>query len=308
MSWFSLFRSHNKTLDPAPNPAPNPELEHPWRPVTWSEDNKDQMLRKVKDFQPGTAEVSELKILLYGPIGTGKSSLINSINTVLQGHNTVTALANSVHGQSHSFTLKFKTHRLKNAGPGSFYPFVFIDIMGLEDGSNGIQTNDINKILQGHVKDSYIFNPLKMIDKEDPNYIKHPDLKDRVHCLVSVLPADKISMMSDKVMQKMRDVRQKANDLGIPQVVVMPRVDISCPLVSRNPRKIYTSKKVKEKMKECSHKLGVPMNCIYPVQNYYEQITNDMDMDILILMAMTDIVRFANDYIEDQVYNKSKPK
>ncbi|XP_053085934.1 interferon-induced protein 44-like [Pangasianodon hypophthalmus] len=288
-----------------PTPKPDPEFDRQWRPVAWSEGNKHLMLRKLKDFQPGTAEVHELKILLHGPIGAGKSSLINSINTVLQGYNAAGALADSSAGQSQSFTLKFKIHRLKKGGPGSFYPFVFTDIMGLEeDKSKGVQTKDINKILKGHVKDGYTFNPVKPIDKGDPKYISNPSLKDKVHCLVSVLPADRISLISDDVIQKMRAVREKARDLEIPQVVVMSMVDKACPLVNENLRKIYTSKKIKEKMEECSHKLGVPMNCIFPVLNYHEQVTNDTAMDILILMAMTDIIRFANHYVEDQVYRE----
>lgn len=58
-------------------------------------------------------------------------------------------------------------------------------------------------------------------------------------------------------------------------------------------------------MTECSQRLGVPMNCIYPVQNYHEQVTNDLQMDILILTAMSDIITHANNYVEDQVYNDS---
>ncbi|XP_034156291.2 interferon-induced protein 44-like [Pangasianodon hypophthalmus] len=301
-----LFRAFLKSNQhEQPTPKPDPEFDRQWRPVAWSEDNKHLMLRKLKDFQPGTAEVHELKILLHGPIGAGKSSLINSINTVLQGYNAAGALADSSAGQSQSFTLKFKIHRLKKGGPGSFYPFVFTDIMGLEeDKSKGVQTKDINKILKGHVKDGYTFNPVKPIDKGDPKYISNPSLKDKVHCLVSVLPADRISLISDDVIQKMRAVREKARDLEIPQVVVMSMVDKACPLVNENLRKIYTSKKIKEKMEECSHKLGVPMNCIFPVLNYHEQVTNDTAMDILILMAMTDIIRFANHYVEDQVYRE----
>ncbi|MCJ8747658.1 hypothetical protein PDJAM_G00156040 [Pangasius djambal] len=101
----------------------------------------------------------------------------------------------------------------------------------------------------------------------------------------------------------MKTVREKASGLGIPQVIIMSVIDRVCPLVKENVRKIYTSRKIKEKMEECSHRLGIPMNCIFPVQNYHEKVTNNMDMDLLILMAMTDIVRFANDYVADQVYN-----
>lgn len=43
------------------------------------------------------------------------------------------------------------------------------------------------------------------------------------------------------------------------------------------------------------------MNCIFPVMNYHEQVINDLNMDILLLMAMNNIMRFANDYVEDQI-------
>ena len=65
------------------------------------------MLRKLKEFQLSTPDVSQLRILLHGPIGAGKSSFINSMNTVLQGRNTTAALADSAAGsESHSFTAK----------------------------------------------------------------------------------------------------------------------------------------------------------------------------------------------------------
>ncbi|XP_053471546.1 interferon-induced protein 44 [Ictalurus furcatus] len=305
MSWVRKAVKGLTSPSQSPAPGPNPEFDKPWREVTWSGEEKSQILRKLKDFQPSTAQVRELKILLHGPVGAGKSSFINSVNTVLQGYNTTGALAASSAGKS--FTVEFKYHRLKKDKPGSFYPFVFTDIMGLEpEDSNGVQTEDIVKILQGHVKGGYTFNPLKVIDKDDRNYISNPGLKDKVHCLVSVLPADKISLISDDVIKKMRAVREKARELGIPQVVVMSQVDSVCRLVQEDLSKIYTSRKIKEKMKECSDRLGVPMNCIFPVQNYHEQVTNDLHMDILILMAMSDIIRFANDYVEDQVYNANE--
>ncbi|XP_060754562.1 interferon-induced protein 44-like [Neoarius graeffei] len=302
MSWLkNLFGLGQKT----PSPDPDPVFDSPWRPVAWSENKKNEMLRSLKDFQPGTAEVSEIKILLHGPIGAGKSSFINAVNTVLQGYNATGALADSSGGQSHSFTQEFKIHRLKKDRPGTFYPFTFSDIMGLEpDKLKGVQTEDIIKIFKGHVKSGYTFNPVRSIDEDHLKYNHNPTLEDKVHCLVSVLPADTISRISEEVIQKMRAVREKARDLGIPQVVIMSLVDKACPLVNKNLEKIYTSKKIKQKMEECSVKLGVPMNCIFPVRNYHEQVTNDLHMDILILMAITNMIRFANDYVEDQVYNE----
>lgn len=74
-----------------------------------SQDDKSIMLRKLHDFKPGSAEVSKMNILLHGPIGAGKSSFVNSVKTVLQGHTTTSALADSADGESHSFTLKVIT-------------------------------------------------------------------------------------------------------------------------------------------------------------------------------------------------------
>ncbi|KAF5888825.1 interferon-induced protein 44-like, partial [Clarias magur] len=229
-------------------PTPEPDFDAPWRPVTWSEDTKGQMLNTVKNFQLRAADVTELKILLHGPIGAGKSTFVNSINSVLQGRNTSIALADSTAGPSQSFTLKLKHYRLKKNEPGSFYPFVLSDIMGLEpEDSRGVHTEDMIKILQGHINDGYAFNPLSPIAETDPKYMSNPGLKDRVHCLVSVLPADKISLIPDEAIKKMRDVRKKASELGIPQVVIMPMVDKACPLAKQDLSKIYNSKKIKEK-------------------------------------------------------------
>lgn len=58
------------------------------------------------------------------------------------------------------------------------------------------------------------FNPAKAITEEDPNYIGNPELKDRIHCLVAVLPANTCSIMDEKVFEQMKVVREKARDLG----------------------------------------------------------------------------------------------
>ncbi len=58
------------------------------------------------------------------------------------------------------------------------------------------------------------FNPAKSITEEDPKYRGDPELKDRIHCLVAVLPADTCSMMDEKVFERMRAVRETARDLG----------------------------------------------------------------------------------------------
>ena len=48
----------------------------------------------------------------------------------------------------------------------------------------------------------------------DPSYNPSPTLDDKVHVLVSVIPADSVTSLSDKVWNKMRKVRLAARDMG----------------------------------------------------------------------------------------------
>lgn len=58
------------------------------------------------------------------------------------------------------------------------------------------------------------FNPVVALNEKNQNYIKDPSPNDKVHCLVSVVPADSISLMSKEVIDKMTSVRKIALDLG----------------------------------------------------------------------------------------------
>ncbi|KAL1254768.1 hypothetical protein QQF64_016997 [Cirrhinus molitorella] len=174
--------------------------------------------------------------------------------------------------------------------------------MGLEPGeSQGAHPKDIARSLEGLLKEGHQFNPAA--SAKNNNCRCNPSSEDLTYCLVYVTAADKVSMMDDDVFKKIRYIRQKASDLEIPQVIIMTKVDEACPLVKKDLRKIYTSKKIKEKMQECSVSVGVPMCHIFPVKNYHEEIDTNDDMDVLILRALTQIVQIADDLL-----NRRKPE
>ncbi|KAJ7999708.1 hypothetical protein DPEC_G00197210 [Dallia pectoralis] len=178
--------------------------------------------------------------------------------------------------------------------------------MGLEkNNGEGIHPDDIINALKGHLPEGYVFIPDAPLGEESEKYNKEPNIEDMVHCLVNVIPADKISLTSNEVISKMTMIRKQASELGIPQIVVMTMPDKACKLVGKNVTKIYTSIAIKNNMQKCSNRLGVPMDCILPVKNYHEEVGLDNDMDILILNAVSQIVNFANDYIGMQQQNKT---
>lgn len=53
-------------------------------------------------------------------------------------------------------------------------------------------------------------------------------------------------------------------------------------------------------MTHCSNKLGVPMNCIFPVKNFHGETDMDDQTDFFILSALKNIVNFADDYVNSQ--------
>lgn len=54
------------------------------------------------------------------------------------------------------FYLQYRTYKVKK-GPGSFYPFVFNDVMGLSEETEVLE-EDIKLVLRGHVKEGYTVN------------------------------------------------------------------------------------------------------------------------------------------------------
>ncbi|XP_063048566.1 interferon-induced protein 44-like [Engraulis encrasicolus] len=265
--------------------------------------NKKKIIEELKHFDIAHPEVQQLRILVHGPVGAGKSSFISSIASVFRGRMVQAALVDA--GSGTSFTTKFKSVKFKDK-ERNVLPFVISDIMGLEDAEvAGAPTDDLVMALEGHLKDGYLFNPAGSVQKEDQFYNSCPTLNDTVHCLVSVLPGDKIGMMNDDqvhtVIQKLREIRLKASALTIPQVIVMTMADKACPEVNKDLRMIYRSKKIKEKMLECQNKLGVTTNYIYPVKNYHEETELRDDVDILLLSALKGILNFANDHVEEKL-------
>ncbi|XP_076140380.1 interferon-induced protein 44-like isoform X2 [Alosa pseudoharengus] len=273
------------------------QFDRDWRTIEWGK--SVSVKRSLQEYKLSGQGPKHLRFLLHGPVGAGKSSIINSINSIFQDQVKMGALAAT--SSEFSFTKVYKTWQIKDMQTG-LLPFVFSDIMGLEMGDyQGIHTDDIISILKGLIKENYKFNLFPLSKEDTKGYNNSPTLDDKVHCLVNVLSAKSINLMEENnnVFKKMREVREHASDIGIPQVVFMTHVDLACPLVKDNLKNIYSSKIIKKRMQECSNKLGVPMNCIFPVKNYHEEIHLNDNVNCLILNALKQAIGFADDYVSN---------
>ncbi|KAL3966238.1 growth arrest and DNA-damage-inducible protein [Sarotherodon galilaeus] len=268
------------------------------QPFKESPRERERELQLVRDYKPHK-DVQHLRIMLYGPPGAGKSSFINSVDSTLRGKIATRALADATPGVC--FNTAYRTYKIGKGEPGTFYPFVFNDTMGLERGAErGIHVEDIKLAMSGHVKGGYRFNPKCPLFETDPGYNSSPTLDDKVHILVLVIPADTLSIISTESRRKMNNVRLAARDNGIPQIAIMTKIDEACPEVKKGIKNAYRSKHLNKLMETVNVILGIPLNCIFLVKNYHKEIETDNNMDSLILCALKKIIDYGEDYLNDQ--------
>ncbi|XP_067458828.1 interferon-induced protein 44-like isoform X1 [Thunnus thynnus] len=282
-------------------PPPSPTLSEPWRQISWGDNERETDLQYVQNYTLAKGKVKHLRVLLYGPVGSGKSSFINSVSNVLRHRMSIPAAVSSTTSDK-SFTTKYETHEIRRGTSDSFYPIVFNDIMGLEEGTgHGVQAEDIKLAMMGRVKEGYKFNAGSALSEHDPGYNQSPSPDDQVHVLVCVLSAN-TAEIKEPVLQKMRGVREAAGDLGIPQMMMITKIDEACDEIEKDLRNVYKSMHLRKKMKDFSSAVGIPMNCIFPVKNYNEEININDDVDTLILSALRRMIDFGDDFI-DKMYS-----
>lgn len=284
MDWF--------LSKPPPPPPPSPPLlRTSWRAINWM--TKEELHTDVINYKPEGA--SHVRILLYGPVRAGKSSFINSAGRAITERNVNVAAGDATH-KDKSYTIKFKTHQFKLRGSAEPLPIVFNDLMGLEARDNrGVQPSDIRLAMKGHVREGYTFNAEHALTEENQYFKQNPTVDDKVHVLVCVLDGNMVEIHSS-VLQKMKEIREMARDLDIPQVAVVTHIDDVCGETQKDLRNVYRSRALKRKMDLFSTAVGIPLHYVYAVWNNYEGADRDCAA-VLTLTALKDMLHFGQDCI-----------
>ncbi|KAF3819699.1 hypothetical protein GH733_015208, partial [Mirounga leonina] len=144
--------------------------------ITRATKHRNPLLAELRAYKPCVDFISEVRILLLGPSGSGKSSFINSVKSVFRGRVTHQATVTS---DVTSITGQYRIYPIKDGKDGKYLPFRLCDSMGL------------------HEKEG--LSPNKPITPNHPTFISSPSLKDRIHCVAYVLDINFINDLSSKM-------------------------------------------------------------------------------------------------------------
>ncbi|CAN9505282.1 unnamed protein product [Ophioblennius macclurei] len=98
----------------------------------------------------------------------------------------------------------------------------------------------------------------------------------------------------------MRNIRLAATEEGIPQLIILTKVDECSPNVKEDVTHVHRSKALKEQVNKASQLIGIPPNAVFLVQNYHTEMEPNDDINALILFALKRMIDLGEDYLNSQ--------
>ncbi|KAK3580744.1 hypothetical protein CHS0354_023024 [Potamilus streckersoni] len=276
---------------------PDP-IERPWRMAPpLKKEHLQQLMEKIENYcPPSVLPVSYAKILMIGPVGAGKSSFFNTINSVFKGRITYQASSGSA---EHSLTTVYMQYPVRSVKTGLELKFRLCDMCGLEE-SFGPDVVDLHFLISGNIPERYQFNPSSPVSADIPGFIYQPELKDKIHCVVFVLDGNTVDDFPQSILSKLNHVQRRMNLINLPRVVLLTKIDKLSTTVQPDVSKVFESGKVKEAVDKASEIMGVPRSNVIPIKNYENEVRLDDSTSCLALLALDQIIGFADDFLTNQ--------
>ncbi|KAM4628896.1 interferon-induced protein 44 isoform 2-T2 [Polymixia lowei] len=277
-------------------------MESPWREMDWTAEHRKTLMEKITSYKPSCQEVPQARVLLLGPVGSGKSSFISSVQSVFDGRVINRAMVGS---SSTGFTKKsFPIRGQKGEEPSAL---VLCDVMGLGEGqTTGLTLHDTLAVVKGHAPEGHKFSPEQPVRSETAGYMKKPSLRDKMHCVVFVVDASKLTSYHKGLGITFQQLREHISDLGVHQVALLTHVDQVCQETARDVTQVYKSSAIQKLITEAAALLGMSPSYIVPVRNYSCELALEEGTDVLLLSAVDHILQYVQLYFQDHLAPETK--
>ncbi|XP_069116497.1 interferon-induced protein 44-like [Argopecten irradians] len=181
--------------------------------------------------------------------------------------------------------------------------FQLCDCRGLEDGVD--ITQDIESILEGHIHNNYVINPASPLKENMHGYNQHPGLEDKIHCVVYILEAEKHSDHADihtpftteDVRNQIENIQTRVEQKGIPQLILLNKVDIVCESTMLTTSDVYRSSLIRQRCIDAAEFLGLSPMTVLPMRNYYMETSTTDDIGILALFNIRQMLRVSDTFL-----------
>jgi len=286
----------------------------PWRKLSnmqWRETDLKTLLTDMTSYAPRSEEVGAVRIMLCGQISAGKSSCINTFKNALTQTISFDAYTEE---KDHSVTTQMKTYTFKSEvidGKATDLNFEIIDTMGVEyssGGKSGLLMDDIEKILDGHVKDGYTFNPIKGINEESSFYEKSPSVREKIHVVAVVVDGSSLEAMDPSSLKTLNEIKDKAVKRNIQWALILTKVDKISEHLVDNVENVYKDDGVKTVLETSNGKFGINEANVLPIKCYKEEVQNQVDKDILALTTLKQLLALADSTLRNQTTAKANPR
>lgn len=180
--------------------------------------------------------------------------------------------------------------------------FKLCDTKGLEI-DDGIDPVEFGYILDGNMPDKYLFNSSKQFSADSPGFIATPSPKDRIHVVVFVMDATSVYTFPPAITDKIKSLQAKINQREIPQVVLLTQIDKICEGLQWDLSKTFSIPAIGDLVDKTADLLGLPRAHILPVKNYEREMEPQQDINILALLALRQMLNFADDCLVSNKHN-----
>lgn len=251
-------------------------------------------MKTISSYKPKHQDVNQTRVLLLGPVGSGKSSFISSVQSVFNGRVINRAMVGT---SPSSFTKRLQSYNIQAENDDGPTGLVLCDIMGLRnEDMTGLTLHDILSVIKGHVPEGHKFRPDQPVTSDTEGYLKWPELKDKIHCVVFVVDGSTLNTFTG-FKSNFQQLREHISDLGIHQVALLTHIDKICPDTQKDASAVYSSVHLKQLIANVATLLGMSTSYVIPVKNYAAELNLDTNTDVLLLSAVDHILQYADLYL-----------
>lgn len=275
-------------------------MAEPWRKYPadiFSQASKDRLLKKIYDCSP-PEPCQAINLMVIGNIGSGKSSLINTLFTVFRNNGQQSTLASS-----HGTSMECITKRLHEVTLMTFRngkKLRIYDCRGVHFSEcNTHYSNDLINAVDGRIKKGYEFKNDSGIQKDSKFINRNPTISDRMHCVLYVAQANQDQIEEPKSV--LNTVRGHVGDLDIPLRLILTKADqLNLCGYNGDLSGIFQSRQVKLKVEMAIKNFGLQDCQILPIVNYGNGLEQNITQDVLALLTIDNILQEALSYIKNE--------